>query len=181
MFTTRPDTLMGVTFCRIAAEHPLAQRAAAANPRRWPRSSQDCKQGGVSEAELETQEKRGMDTGLRALHPITGEALPVWVANFVLMGYGTGAVMAVPGHDQRDWEFAQQYALPIRMVIVPAKCATRSRRSASTSPRTTTRCAARSARRFDRCLRHRAAVQVVEEFERTHRRRAAPTPSVAGW
>ena len=74
----------------------------------------------MSEAELETQAKRGRDTGLRALHPITGEALPVYVANFVLMGYGTGAVMAVPGHDQRDWEFAQQYSLPIRMVIVPA-------------------------------------------------------------
>jgi leucyl-tRNA synthetase len=78
----------------------------------------DLKHGGVSEAELETQEKRGMDTGLRAIHPLSGELIPVWIANFVLMGYGTGAVMAVPAHDQRDWEFAQKYSLPIKMVIV---------------------------------------------------------------
>jgi leucyl-tRNA synthetase len=118
VFTTRPDTLMGVTFVSIAAEHPLAQRAAEANPG-LAAFIAELKHGGVSEAEIETQAKRGMDTGLRALHPVTGEALPVYVANFVLMGYGTGAVMAVPGHDQRDWEFAQQYSLPIRMVVVP--------------------------------------------------------------
>jgi leucyl-tRNA synthetase len=119
VFTTRPDTLMGVTFVSIAAEHPLALKAAASDA---PLAAfiAELKQGGVSEAELETQAKLGRDTGLRALHPITGEALPVYVANFVLMGYGTGAVMAVPGHDQRDWEFARQYSLPIRMVIVPA-------------------------------------------------------------
>jgi leucyl-tRNA synthetase len=120
VFTTRPDTLMGVTFVSIAAEHPLAQRAAATDPS-LAAFIDELKQGGVSEAELETQAKRGRDTGLRAVHPITGEALPVYVANFVLMGYGTGAVMAVPGHDQRDWEFAKQYSLPIRMVIVPAQ------------------------------------------------------------
>ena len=120
VFTTRPDTLMGVTFVSIAAEHPLAIKAAEANPE-LAAFIAELKRGGVSEAELETQAKRGMDTGLRALHPVTGEALPVWVANFVLMGYGTGAVMAVPGHDQRDWEFAQQYSLPIRMVIVPTQ------------------------------------------------------------
>ena len=119
VFTTRPDTLMGVTFISIAAEHPLALKAAASDAA-LAAFIAELKQGGVSEAELETQAKRGRDTGLRALHPITGEALPVYVANFVLMGYGTGAVMAVPGHDQRDWEFAQQYSLPIRMVIVPA-------------------------------------------------------------
>jgi leucyl-tRNA synthetase len=119
VFTTRPDTLMGVTFVSIAAEHPLALRAAETDTG-LAAFIAELKQGGVSEAELETQAKRGRDTGLRALHPITGEALPVYVANFVLMGYGTGAVMAVPGHDQRDWEFAQQYQLPIRMVIVPA-------------------------------------------------------------
>ncbi|MCC8364556.1 leucine--tRNA ligase [Lysobacter sp. A6] len=116
VFTTRPDTLMGVTFVSIAAEHPLAKRAAETNPA-LATFIEELRHGGVSEAELETQAKRGMDTQLRARHPITGEALPVYVANFVLMGYGTGAVMAVPGHDQRDWEFAKQYALPIRMVI----------------------------------------------------------------
>ena len=119
VFTTRPDTLMGVTFVSIAAEHPLAVHAAQTNPQ-LAAFIAELRQGGVSEAELETQEKRGMDTGLRAIHPISGEALPVYVANFVLMGYGTGAVMAVPAHDQRDWEFAQKYSLPIRMVIVDA-------------------------------------------------------------
>jgi len=117
VFTTRPDTLMGVTFLSIAAEHPLAQRAAQDNPK-LAAFIAELKHGGVSEAELETQDKRGMDTGLCAIHPISGERVPIWVANFVLMGYGTGAVMAVPGHDQRDWEFAQKYSLPIRMVIV---------------------------------------------------------------
>ncbi|MGA0586240.1 leucine--tRNA ligase [Dyella sp. KRB-257] len=117
VFTTRPDTLMGVTFVSVAAEHPLALRAAAADER-VARVLQEMKHGGVSEAELETQEKRGVDTGLKVIHPLTGEPIPVWVANFVLMGYGTGAVMAVPGHDQRDWEFAKKYGLPIRMVIV---------------------------------------------------------------
>lgn len=118
VFTTRPDTLMGVTFVSIAAEHPLAQHAARGNGQLADFIA-DLRKGGVSEAELETQEKRGMDTGLRAIHPVTGEQVPVFVANFVLMGYGTGAVMAVPGHDERDWEFARKYALPIRMVIVP--------------------------------------------------------------
>jgi leucyl-tRNA synthetase len=117
VFTTRPDTLMGVTFLSIAAEHPLAHYAAQARPL-LEKFIEELRHGGVSEAELETQEKRGMDTGLRAVHPITGEALPVYVANFVLMNYGTGAVMAVPGHDQRDWEFAKRYSLPIKMVVV---------------------------------------------------------------
>ena len=116
VFTTRPDTLMGVTFVSIAGEHPLALKAAAGNPA-LAAFLAELKQGGVSEAELETQEKRGMDTGLKAVHPVTGEQVPVWVANFVLMGYGTGAVMAVPGHDQRDFEFAHKYGLPIRQVI----------------------------------------------------------------
>jgi leucyl-tRNA synthetase len=116
VFTTRPDTLMGVTFVSIAGEHPLALKAAAANPQ-LAAFLDELKHGGVSEAELETQEKRGMDTGLRAVHPVTGDRLPVWVANFVLMGYGTGAVMAVPGHDQRDFEFAHKYSLPIQQVI----------------------------------------------------------------
>jgi len=116
VFTTRPDTLMGVSFVSIAGEHPLAQHAASSNPA-LAELLAELKQGGVSEAELETQEKRGMDTGLRAIHPVTGEEVPVWVANFVLMGYGTGAVMAVPGHDQRDFEFASKYALPKKQVI----------------------------------------------------------------
>jgi len=117
VFTTRPDTLMGVTFLSIAAEHPLALQAARDNET-LAAFIADLKHGGVSEAELETQEKRGMDTGLRAIHPLSGEPVPIWIANFVLMGYGTGAVMAVPAHDQRDWEFAQKYSLPIKMVIV---------------------------------------------------------------
>ncbi|WP_462114784.1 leucine--tRNA ligase [Lysobacter xanthus] len=120
VFTTRPDTLMGVTFLSIAAEHPLAMAAAASNPE-LAAFIADLRQGGVSEAELETQEKRGLDTGLRAIHPVSGEALPVFVANFVLMNYGTGAVMGVPGHDERDWAFAKKYDLPIRMVVAPAE------------------------------------------------------------
>jgi leucyl-tRNA synthetase len=116
VFTTRPDTLMGVTFVSIAGEHPLALKAAGHNPV-LAAFLDELKQGGVSEAELETQEKRGMATGLYAIHPVSGERVPIWVANFVLMGYGTGAVMAVPGHDQRDFEFAHKYGLPIRQVI----------------------------------------------------------------
>ena len=116
VFTTRPDTLMGVTFVSIAGEHPLAIEAAKTNPQ-LAAFLAELKQGGVSEAELEAQEKRGMDTGLRAIHPVSGEEVPVWVANFVLMGYGTGAVMAVPGHDERDFEFAHKYGLPIKQVI----------------------------------------------------------------
>ncbi|MGH8214807.1 MAG: leucine--tRNA ligase [Rhodanobacteraceae bacterium] len=117
VFTTRPDTLMGVTYLAVAAEHPLAHEAARNNPGLQP-FIDECRHGGVSEAELETKEKKGVATGLFALHPVTGERLPVWIANFVLMNYGTGALMAVPGHDQRDWEFATKYDLPITMVIV---------------------------------------------------------------
>jgi leucyl-tRNA synthetase len=117
VFTTRPDTLMGVTFLSIAAEHPLAVKAAATNPQ-IQKFIDDCHHGGVAEAELETQEKKGIETGFHAIHPVTGEKLPVWIANFVLMGYGTGAVMGVPAHDERDWEFATKYDLLIKMVIV---------------------------------------------------------------
>ena len=116
VFTTRPDTVMGVSFVSIAGEHPLAVHAAKNNPQLAAMLA-ELKQGGVSEAELETQEKRGMDTGLKAIHPVSGEQVPIWVANFVLMGYGTGAVMAVPGHDQRDFEFASKYDLPKKQVI----------------------------------------------------------------
>ena len=117
VFTTRPDTLMGATFLCIAAEHPLAQQAASTNPQ-IQAFVDECRHGGTAEADVETQEKKGIETGLHALHPISGEKLPVWIANFVLMGYGTGALMAVPGHDQRDWEFASKYDLLISMVIV---------------------------------------------------------------
>ncbi len=118
VYTTRPDTLMGVTFISIAGEHPLALKAAESNPA-LAAFLAELRQGGVSEAELETQEKRGMATGQWAIHPVTGEDVPIYVANFVLMGYGTGAVMAVPAHDQRDWEFANAYGLPVKPVIVP--------------------------------------------------------------
>ena len=119
VYTTRPDTLLGASYVAVAAEHPLAREAAARRPE-LQAFIDECTRGGTAEQALETMEKRGMDTGLRVLHPITGAPLPVWVANFVLMGYGSGAVMAVPAHDQRDWEFAQAYGLPVRQVIAPA-------------------------------------------------------------
>ena len=115
VYTTRPDTLMGATYLAIAAEHPLAQRAAAQHDA-LEQFIAECRQAQVAEAAIETMEKRGMATGLFATHPVSGERIPVWVANFVLMGYGTGAVMAVPGHDERDHEFALKYGLPIRQV-----------------------------------------------------------------
>ena len=116
VFTTRADTLLGATYCAVAAEHPLAALAAKDNA---PLSAfvEECKRGAVMEAELATQEKKGMPTGLFVLHPLTGEKLAVWVANYVLMGYGEGAVMAVPAHDERDFEFAMKYGLPIKPVI----------------------------------------------------------------
>jgi leucyl-tRNA synthetase len=116
VFTTRPDTLMGATYMAVAPEHPLATRAADSNPELADFIA-ECRTGGVSEADIAAQEKRGMDTGLRAMHPLTGEELPVWVANYVLMAYGEGAIMAVPAHDERDFEFALKYELPIRQVI----------------------------------------------------------------
>ncbi len=118
VYTTRPDTLMGVTFISVAAEHPLALKAAESNPA-LAAFIAECRHGATAEAALETQEKRGVATGVYAVHPISGERVPVWVANFVLMGYGTGAVMAVPGHDERDHEFATKYGLPIKQVIRP--------------------------------------------------------------
>ncbi|MHB8914373.1 MAG: leucine--tRNA ligase [Thiobacillus sp.] len=116
VFTTRADTIMGVTFCAVAAEHPLATRAAADNPALTAFIA-ECKQGSVAEADMATMEKKGMDTGLTVTHPLTGESIPVWVGNYVLMSYGDGAVMAVPGHDERDFEFAKKYGLPIKQVI----------------------------------------------------------------
>jgi len=117
IFTTRPDTLMGATYLAIAAEHPLALKAAKSKPL-VAAFVEECRHGGTAEVDIETQEKKGIDTGLVAIHPVTGEKLPVWIANFVLMGYGTGAVMSVPAHDQRDWEFATKYDLLIKMVVV---------------------------------------------------------------
>jgi len=119
IYTTRPDTLMGVTYMAVAAEHPLALRAAKDNPE-LAAFIEECRQGGTSEADIELMEKRGHRLGINALHPISGEAVPVFAANFVLMGYGTGAVMAVPGHDQRDWEFAHRYGIPLKQVITAA-------------------------------------------------------------
>ena len=119
IYTTRPDTLMGVTYVAVAAEHPLALRAAQTRPA-LAEFIEECRRGGVSEAELETMEKRGMPLGIDALHPVSGEPVPIFAANFVLMGYGTGAVMAVPAHDQRDWEFADRYGIPKKQVIFAA-------------------------------------------------------------
>ena len=116
VFTTRADTLMGATYVAVAAEHPLATFAAQNNPQLGA-FIEECKKGGVTEAEIATQEKKGMATGLTVTHPLTGEPLPLWVANYVLMGYGEGAVMAVPAHDERDFEFANKYGLPIKQVI----------------------------------------------------------------
>lgn len=118
VYTTRPDTLMGVSYLAVAAEHPLALRAANDNPI-LQTFIDECRKMETSEAAMETAEKKGVDTGLLAIHPVTGEQVPVWAANFVLMGYGTGAVMSVPAHDQRDFEFAQKYQLPIKQVIKP--------------------------------------------------------------
>ncbi|MDR9435951.1 MAG: leucine--tRNA ligase [Thiohalophilus sp.] len=118
VFTTRPDTLMGVTYMAVAAQHPLAQEAGEryANVAAFIK---ECEQSGTAEATVETLEKKGIDTGFKAVHPISGDRIPIYVANFVLMSYGEGAVMSVPAHDQRDWEFARAYGLPIRPVITP--------------------------------------------------------------
>lgn len=116
VFTTRPDTVMGVSYLAVAAEHPLAQYAAKQNEA-IAQFCAECKQGSVAEADLAKAEKVGMDTGLFATHPITGENVPIWVANYVLMSYGSGAVMGVPAHDERDFEFANKYNLPITQVI----------------------------------------------------------------
>jgi len=118
VFTTRPDTLMGVSYVAVAPEHPLALEAASQSAE-LASFIEECRHLETSEAAMETMEKKGMDTGWAATHPISGEQVPVYAANFVLMGYGEGAVMAVPAHDQRDWEFAQKYGLPVKQVIEP--------------------------------------------------------------
>jgi len=119
VYTTRPDTLMGVTYLTLATQHPIALTVAESNPE-LATFIGECKTQQSSEAEMATMEKRGMDTGITAIHPLTGETVPVWVGNYVLMEYGSGAVMAVPAHDQRDYEFAKKYQLAIKQVIAPA-------------------------------------------------------------
>jgi len=116
VFTTRADTIMGVTFCAVAPEHPLAMHAARTNPA-LAAFIEECKTGGTTEAELATQEKKGLPTGLTVTHPLTGAAVPLWVGNYVLMGYGDGAVMGVPAHDERDFAFARKYGIPIQQVV----------------------------------------------------------------
>ena len=118
VFTTRADTIMGATFCAVAAEHPLAAHAAETNPA-LAAFIADCKRGGVDEAQLATMDKKGMPTGLTVTHPLTGAQIAVWVGNYVLMSYGDGAVMGVPAHDERDFEFAKKYGLPIKQVVEP--------------------------------------------------------------
>ncbi|PJD93618.1 MAG: leucine--tRNA ligase [Legionella sp.] len=120
IYTTRPDTLMGATYLAIAPDHPLAKKAAKTNDT-IQAFVESCQHVRMVEAEIATMEKRGIDSGFTAQHPITGEELPIWIANFVLMTYGSGAVMSVPAHDQRDWEFAQTYNLPIKPIITPAR------------------------------------------------------------
>lgn len=119
IYTTRPDTLMGVTYVALAAEHPIVLELANDNAE-LQAFIDECKATTTAEADLALMEKKGMDTGLKAIHPLTGREVPVWAANFVLMDYGSGAVMSVPAHDQRDWEFARAYGLPIEQVIAPA-------------------------------------------------------------
>ena len=118
IYTTRPDTIMGVSYMAVAAEHPLAKSAADSDDA-IAKFINECKSSGASEVELETMEKKGMPLNINLHHPMGDELIPLWVSNFVLMGYGTGAVMAVPAHDQRDWEFANKYKLPIKQVIFP--------------------------------------------------------------
>ncbi len=119
IYTTRPDTIMGITYMAVAAEHPLAKLASENDPE-LQAFIEECKSGGTTEVEMETMEKKGMPLNINVRHPISGELVPLWVSNFVLMSYGTGAVMSVPGHDQRDWEFAHKYNIPIKQVIFPA-------------------------------------------------------------
>ncbi|MGP1954880.1 MAG: leucine--tRNA ligase, partial [Arsenophonus sp. NC-QC1-MAG3] len=116
VYTTRPDTFMGVTYLAIAVTHPLAKSAAEKNAKLRDFINKSCNRK-VSEAEMATMEKKGIATNLFAIHPLTNKKIPIWVANFVLIEYGTEAVMAVPGHDQRDWEFARKYHLPIKAII----------------------------------------------------------------
>ncbi len=119
VYTTRPDTIMGITYAAVAAEHPIAVAAAKANPE-LAAFIAECRKSNTAEASIEKLEKKGIPIGLEAIHPVSGEKIQIWAANFVLMGYGTGAIMCVPGHDQRDWEFAMKHGIDIRQVVRPA-------------------------------------------------------------
>ena len=132
VYTTRPDTLMGVTYVSLAAEHPIALELAKSNPA-LAAFIDECRNSSVAEADMATMEKKGMFTGLDARHPITGDAVQVWIANYVLMDYGTGAVMAVPGHDQRDYEFAKN-TTSLSTKLSPPKMATPSVWKTAPSP-----------------------------------------------
>ncbi len=123
IYTTRPDTLMGVTYLAVAARHPIAEKASQDNLE-LAAFIAECNQSTTAEADIATMEKKGMATGVKAIHPVTGDQVEIWIANFVLMDYGSGAVMAVPGHDQRDWEFAKKYGIEIKQVIAPTKNST---------------------------------------------------------
>ena len=132
VFTTRADTIMGVTFCAVAPEHPLAAHAARDRPEAAPPSSRSARHGGTTEAELATQDKEGVPTGLFVAHPLSDEQIQVWVGNYVLMGYGDGAVMGVPAHDERDFAFAKKYGLTILQVIARRRRALLYRRTGRT-------------------------------------------------
>ncbi|HKK13715.1 MAG TPA: leucine--tRNA ligase, partial [Gammaproteobacteria bacterium] len=176
VFTTRPDTLMGVTYVAVAAEHPLAL-AAAEQDAALAGFIEECRHAGTAEAEMETMEKRGMPTGLEAVHPLTGQRVPVWVANFVLMGYGTGAVMAVPAHDQRDFEFASRYGLPIRQVIFPADGA----QADLSTGAYTEKGVLGSSGRFDGLDFRQAFDAIAEQVERAGRGRRAVNYRLRDW
>ncbi len=174
VFTTRPDTLMGATFLSVAAEHPLLLKselsdgrqpattpsAAGAPPPRLTEFQKRQSSTKLAEADLATREKEGVDTGLRALHPLTGEQLPVWAANFVLMGYGSGAIMSVPAHDQRDWEFAKCYGLPVRQVIRPLEGEADTNQEAFSAPGVLI-----NSREFDGLDTETACIKIAEALE----------------
>ncbi|KTD04185.1 leucyl-tRNA synthetase [Legionella geestiana] len=163
VYTTRADTLMGVTWIAVAPDHPFAREAAARNPE--VQAFIDSLNGvRTAEADLATLEKRGVDTGFRATHPLTGEDIPVWVANYVLMQYGTGAVMAVPAHDARDWEFAKRYNLPMREVILPSDGTSHDYTlGAYTEPGVLTRSGA-----FDGLSSDKAKTEITERLQELH-------------
>jgi leucyl-tRNA synthetase len=164
VYTTRPDTLMGVTYVAVAAEHPLAKRAAENNVD-IQAFIDDCKKMETSEAAMETMEKRGIASGLTAIHPISGEQVPVWIANFVLMGYGTGAVMAVPAHDQRDYEFAQKYGIAIKRVIFSSEDLSGFENLTGLTEAYTTKGVLKNSAEFDGLTSQQAFVAIAEKLE----------------
>ncbi len=164
IYTTRPDTLMGVTYLAVAAEHPLALKAAENNADICA-FIDECKTMETSEAAMETMEKRGMDSGIKAVHPISGEQVPVWIANFVLMGYGTGAVMAVPAHDQRDFEFAKKYGIAVKQVIF----AKDGENDECTEQAFTAKGVLRNSGEFDNLTSEQAFLAISEALEKDHK------------